>query len=155
MEIEEAEVFNENGDTMTLEKRKLSRHQESAKKSEDLKELRGPQYVSFYENSNARCKSRSNQIKGLGKKMKDLKTTTHDESLMFVYKDFGTSSCTIKKVTTITKLLDGNLNKTQELSVKKNIPENSFLKEFSPSKKRKKQKYICEVCGIVHDSEQD
>lgn len=25
------------------------------------------------------------------KKMKDLKTTTHDESLMFVYKDFGTS----------------------------------------------------------------
>ena len=92
MEIEEAQVFSENGDTMILENRKLSRHQESAQKSMDPKELRGPRCVSFYENSNARCKSRSNHLKGLCKKMKDLKTTMHDESLMFVYKDFGTSS---------------------------------------------------------------
>ena len=98
VEIEEAQVFNENGDTTTLEKRKLSRHQESAQKSKDPKELRGPRCVSFYENSNARCKSRSNHIKGLCEKMKDLKTTVHDELLMFVYKDFGTSSCTIKKL---------------------------------------------------------
>ena len=68
MEIEEAQVFNENGDTTTLEKRKLSCHQESAQKSKDPKELGGPRCVSFYENSNARCKSRSNHIKGLCKK---------------------------------------------------------------------------------------
>ena len=57
MEIEEAQVFNENGDIMTLEKRKLSRHQESVQKSKDPKELRGPRCMWFCENSNARCKS--------------------------------------------------------------------------------------------------
>ena len=36
---------------------------------------------------------------------------------MFVYKDFGTSSCTIKKFTTSMKLLDSYLNKTQELPI--------------------------------------
>ena len=83
-------------------------------------------------------------------KIERLKKITHDESQMFVYKDFGTSSCTIKKFTTNMKVLDGHLNKIQELSVKRNIPE-----EFSPSKKRKKQKYICEVCGIIYDSGRD
>ena len=67
-EIEEAQVFNENGDTMTLEKRKLSYHQESVPKSKDPKELGEPRYVPFYENANACCKSRSNHIKGLCKK---------------------------------------------------------------------------------------
>ena len=155
VEIEEAQVFNENGDIMVLEKRKLSRHQESVQKSKDPKELRGPRCMSFCENSNARCKSRSNHIKGLCKKMKDLKTTTHDESLMFVYKDFGTSTCTIKKFATSVKLLDGHMNKAQELPAKKNFPEDSFLKEFSPSKKRKKQRYACEICGIVYNSGRD
>ena len=37
----------------------------------------------------------------------------------------------------------------------RNVPEDSFLKEFSSSKKRKKQKHICEVCGIVYDSGRD
>ena len=125
---------------MTLEKRKLSRHQESVQKSKDPKELRGPRCMSFCENSNARCKSRRNHIKGLFQKMKDLKTTMHDESLIFVYKDFGTSTstCTIKKFATSLKLLDGHMNKAQELPVKKNFPEDSFLKEFSPSKKKEK-----------------
>ena len=118
VEMEEAQVFNENGDIMTLEKCKLSRHQESVQKSKDPKELRGPRCVSFYENSNACCKSRSNH-KDLCKKMKDLKTTTHDESLMFVYKDFGTSTCTIKKFATSMKLLDGHMNKAPELPAKK------------------------------------
>ena len=45
VETEEAQVFNENGDTMTLEKRKLSRHQESAQKPKDSKESRCPRYV--------------------------------------------------------------------------------------------------------------
>ena len=89
VEIEEAQVFNENGDIMTLEKCKLSRHQESVQKSKDPKELRGRRYVPFYENSNACCKSRSNHIKGLCKKMKDLKTTTHDELLSLSTKTLG------------------------------------------------------------------
>lgn len=41
-EIEEAQVFIENSDTKTLEKHKLSPHQESAQKSKDPKELLGP-----------------------------------------------------------------------------------------------------------------
>ena len=142
METEEAQVFNENGDTMTLEKRKLSRHQESAQKPKDSKESRCPRYVPFYENSNARWKSPSNHTEGLCKKLKDLKTTTYEESLIFVYKYFGKCSCTIKNFATNTKLLNSHLNKTQELSVKINVPKDFFLKEFSPSKKRKKQKYI-------------
>ena len=73
VEIEEAQVFNENGDTMTLEKRTLSCHQESAQKSMDPEELCGPQCVSFHENSGASCKSRSNHLKRLCKKLKDLK----------------------------------------------------------------------------------
>ena len=112
VEIKEAQVFNENGDIMTLEKRKLSCHQESVcKNQKTLRELRDPRCMSFCENSNACCKSRSNHIKGLCKKMKDLKTTMHDESLMFVYKDFGASTCTIKKFATSVKLLDGHMNK--------------------------------------------
>ena len=91
MEIEKDQVFNKNGDAMTLEKRHLNRHQESVQKSKNSDELCCPRCVLFYENSNARCKSGSNHVKRLCKKMKDLKTTTHDESLMFVYKDFGTS----------------------------------------------------------------
>ena len=94
MEIEKVLVFNKNDDAVTLEKRHLNRHQESAQKSKNSDELCCPRCVLFYENSNARCKSGSNHIKRLctkKKKMKDLKTTTHDESLMFVYKDFGTS----------------------------------------------------------------
>ena len=142
METEEAQVFNENGDTMTLEKRKLSRHQESAQKPKDSKESRCPRYVPFYENSNARWKSPSNHTEGLCKKLKDLKTTTYEESLIFVYNYFGKCSCTIKNFATNTKLLNSHLNKIQELSVKINVPKDFFLKEFSPSKKRKKQKYI-------------
>ena len=118
VETEEAQVFNENGDTMTLEKRKLSRHQESAQKPKDSKESRCPRYVPFYENSNARWKSPSNHTEGLCKKLKDLKTTTYEESLIFVYKYFGKCSCTIKNFATNTKLLNYHLNKTQELSPK-------------------------------------
>ena len=95
MEIEKVLVFNKNDDAVILEKRHLNRHQESAQKSKNSEELCCPRCVLFYENSNARCKSGSNHIKRLckkkKKKMKDLKPTTHDESLMFVYKDFGTS----------------------------------------------------------------
>ena len=40
-EIEEAQVFIENSDTITLEKHKLSPHQESVQKSKDPKELLG------------------------------------------------------------------------------------------------------------------
>ena len=61
-EIEEAQVFIENSDTITLEKHKLSPHQESVQKSKDPKELLGAWYMSFYENSYARCKSRGNHI---------------------------------------------------------------------------------------------
>ena len=42
VKIGEVQVFNEKGDTMTLGKRNLSRHQESAQKSMDPKELRSP-----------------------------------------------------------------------------------------------------------------
>ena len=43
VEIKEAPVFNENGDIMTLEKRKLSCHQESVcKNQKTLRELRDP-----------------------------------------------------------------------------------------------------------------
>ena len=73
--------------------------------------------------------------------MKDLKTTTHDESLMFVYKDFGTSSCTIKKFTRNMKLLHGHLNKTQELS--KKCPRRFFLKRvFFEQKKKEAKTYL-------------
>ena len=113
MEIKEAQVFNENGDIMTLEKCKLSCHQESVQKSKDPK-LRS--YVVL----NACCfvktlmpivnHHEATTSKGCAKKMKDLKTM-HDESLMFVYKDFGASTCTIKKFATSMKLLDGHMNK--------------------------------------------
>ena len=53
VEMEEAQVFNENGDIMTLEKCKLSRHQESVQKSKDPKELCGPRCMLFCEDSNA------------------------------------------------------------------------------------------------------
>ena len=42
VKIGEVQVFNEKGDTMTRGKRNLSRHQESAQKSVDPKELRSP-----------------------------------------------------------------------------------------------------------------
>ena len=67
-EIEEAQVFNWNGDTIVLEKRKLSHHQEPVPKSKNPKELGCPRYVPIYENCNACCKSQSNDIKGLWKK---------------------------------------------------------------------------------------
>ena len=38
-----------------------------------------------------------------GKKKKDPKTTMHNESLIFVYRNTGSSSCTIKKFTTIVR----------------------------------------------------
>ena len=40
----------------------------------------------------------------------------HDESLMFAYKDFGTSSCMIKKFTTNMKLLDDHIVRRGYLS---------------------------------------
>ena len=40
----------------------------------------------------------------------------HDESLMFAYKDFGTSSCMIKKFTTNMKLLDDHIVRRGHLS---------------------------------------
>ena len=67
-EIEEAQVFNWNGDTIVLERRKLSHHQEPVPKSKNPKELGCPRYVPIYENCNACCKSQSNVIKGLWKK---------------------------------------------------------------------------------------
>ena len=63
-EIEEAQVFNWNGDTIVLERRKLSHHQEPVPKSKNPKELGCPRYVPIYENCNACCKSQSNDIKG-------------------------------------------------------------------------------------------
>ena len=53
VEMKEAQVFNENGDIMTLEKCKLSRHQESVQKSKDPKELCGPRCMLLCEDSNA------------------------------------------------------------------------------------------------------
>ena len=64
--------------------------------------------------------------------MKDLKTTMHDESLMFAYKDFGTSSCMIKKFTTNTKLLDDHIVRRGYLSPPFQIIPPAFKKILNP-----------------------
>ena len=48
MEIEKVLVFNKNDDAVTLEKRHLNRHQESAQKSKNSEELCCPRCVLFY-----------------------------------------------------------------------------------------------------------
>ena len=120
---------------MILEKWKLSHHQESSQKSKDPKELWGPWCKSFYQNAIAHCKSSSNHIKDLCQKIRDLKMTTHDELLRFVYKDFGTHNCTIKKFTSNMKLLAGHLLKTKNCLLKKYYRRFFSKNIFSEQKK--------------------
>ena len=76
---------------MKLEKRKLSKHQASRRELlEKNNKLRGPRCMTYKENPEARAKSRANHITGLCKKMKELKVTTLDETILIVIKDYGT-----------------------------------------------------------------
>ena len=63
------QIFEDNGASMKLEKKKLSKHQASHREVlEKNKKLRGPRCMTYKENLEARAKSRANHITGLCKK---------------------------------------------------------------------------------------
>ena len=85
------QIFEGNGASMKLEKRKLSKHQASHQEVlEKNNKLHGPRCMNYKENPEARAKSRANHIIGLCKKMKELKVTTLDETILIVIKDYRT-----------------------------------------------------------------
>jgi len=57
----------------------------------DPVKLRGPCCQHYQEDSTKRSKSRANIVDGLLKKMKDLKTTTNNDSLLVFFTDIATA----------------------------------------------------------------
>ena len=134
-------------------KRSLTRKQLLAKNNTDPKKLRGPRCQQFQKDATKRCKSRLNIVDGLVKKLKDLKTTTKDESLLLVYKDFKGDNESVRKFSTNLELL--GVQNRQNASISLQIPTASTLAALSPTKRKNQSETRCPACGLRYGEERD
>jgi len=148
-------VFNELGRPVKMGRRVLSRNQKNQKEQLDPEKLRGPRCQHYQEDSTKRSKSRANIVDGLLKKMKDLKTTTNDDSLLVVYKDYNTDIATARKFATNLELVS---NTAASSSLDAPLPPPAaVLASLSPSKPNTTvgSEARCPVCGITYGEERD
>ena len=143
-------VFCMTGEAVIFNKRELSEKQLKEKLEREEKDpgsSRGPRCTEYRENSQARSKSRNTNLDGMRKKMRDLKITTNDDTLLVHYKDFGTPKQTEQKWATRLSLLD-----IEEPPVPvdgSTEPPAELLMNSSPTRTRTAtRKWVCTVCGI-------
>ena len=151
-----ASVFDENGTVVNLKTRNLSHHQAHHRSEIVPTKLRGERCKKFLENSCARSKSRSNHVEGLLKKIRDLKTTTHDDVLIEIHT--AVKNRTVKRYATDVSLFRNGKEIPKIQPPLQPLPSSSVLSTVSPSKKGKKPtktRYSCQLCGIEYGSAPD
>ena len=142
------DIYDLSGKTVDLKRRKTTTHQQPLAPAEEHggKAKRGPRCTTYQTQSGPRSKSRYNNTHGLLCKMQDLKTTTHDESFLTIYQNYGAASQTKQSFSTVRSLVT---NCTEDVNSVVQLPTVQELATSSPSKSRKKRgKYVCQLCGI-------
>lgn len=126
-------IFEDNGASMKLEKKNISKHQASHQEVLEKKnKLSGSRCMNHKENPKARAKSRANHIIGLYKKMNELKVTTLDETILIAIKDYGTPKEKRKTFASLMELFQKPVEKQSEIE----LPSQEELLFSSPGKKR-------------------
>ena len=122
-------------------------HQAETQENIDPSITCGPRCTKYQESTTAQTKPRS-------KKMRDLKMLIDDESIITVYKDYKTKNCTMRKCAANMEVFKCSSPKEQEESAA--TPSKHLLAANSASRKStKKEKCICEICGIQYQSSRD
>ena len=116
---------------------------------------RGTRCDEYLIDANRRSNSRASNLDGFRKKMRDLKTTTGDDTVFVHYKDFGTPKQTEDKWATDLRLLQLTQS-TQSLPLSQPPPPVPVLSTFSPSRTRTTtKKWLCQHCGIGYGTKPD
>ena len=127
------QIFEDNGVSMKLEKKNISKHQLSHQEFLEKKnKLSGSRCMNYKENLEAIAKSRANHIIGLCKKMNELKVTTLDEIILIAIKDYGTPKEKRKTFASLMELFQKPVEKQSEIE----LPSQEELLYASPGKKR-------------------
>ena len=150
-------LYDGAGNIEKFKKRKLTQKQEQEKKQREAADptsSRGARCDEYLTDAALRTNSRRNNLNGLRKKMRDLKTTTNDETLLVHFKDFGTPKCQETKWATSLKLL--NIAEPEEEVDECPPPPAPILTALSPSRTRNTtRKWVCSVCGISYGTKPD
>ena len=84
--------------------------------------------------------------------MRDLKTTTNDDTILIHYKDYGRKKAKIQKWATKLEMIVPQPKITSQTIV----PTNEELSSLSPSKNNsRKDEWICTICGVKGKSHED